>query len=243
MGIKYIRQPWYTQQLGVFSKRVMTPEEVSAFIEAVPDKFRYAEIQLNTANNPGTGNYQVNFRTNFTLDLSPSYIDLESNYHRNCRRNIQKALHNGLFVKTGQEPLFFSRFIQKNLDRSLSENTGLFETLPGIIQESIARKAGEIYCVYSQQNELYAAGWFVTIPGRCLFMVCASNPTGKKNQAMHLLVDHVIRERAGTDSVFDFTGSNIPGVAYFNTGFGATRQLYPMVKINRLPWVLRWYKR
>ena len=83
---------------------------------------------------------------------------------------------------------------------------------------------------------MLAAGWFVYTPERCLFLVCASTSEGKRNQAMYLLVDHVIRSKSGSGLIFDFTGSNIPGVAYFNSGFGAVKSYYPTVKRNNLPW-------
>ncbi len=242
-GIKYLRQPWFTQQLGIFSGHVPEKDEISRFIDSIPASIQYAEIQLNHANNLISTGYTLNFRVDHILDLSPGYINLESNYHRNCRRNIQKALHAGLYVRQGPGPSVFAGFTERNLDRTLSRHKGLFAILPAIVQASLDRCTGSVYGVYDRSEELNAAGWFVDYSGRCLFMVCASTPTGKKNQAMSLLVDHVIREKACTETVFDFTGSEMPGVSYFNSGFGATRQMYPLLKINRLPWFLRMFKR
>jgi hypothetical protein len=242
LGIYYLCQPWFTQQLGIFSADMPRKDTISYFLSAIPGKFRLVDIQLNTSNNVVSDEFAVNYRANFILDLSPRYIQIESNYHRNCRRNVQKALCAGLYVKQGPGPSVFSRFIQRNLDRSLSENSGLFETLPAIVQTTIERGYGTIYGAYDRREDLSAAGWFVNIFGRNLFMVCASTATGKKDHAMSLLVDHMIREKAGSPGIFDFTGSNIPGVAYFNTGFGAVRQFYPVIKRNRLPWFVRLFK-
>jgi len=243
-GFSYLRQPWYTQQLGIFSAENLSMKETSQFLDSVPDKYRYADIQLNASNCLLSNAFQINFRANFVLDLAFNYINIESNYHRNCRRNIQKALNEGLRVKPGPGPSVFSRFVEQNLDRSLAEKpAGLYKVLPTIIQATIDQSCGEISGVYDRNGELNAAGWFVHYFRRCQFMVCASTSGGRKKQAMYLLVDHMIREKAGTQTLFDFTGSNIPGVAYFNAGFGAVRQMYPVVRINRLPRVLRLFKK
>ncbi len=120
-------------------------------------------------------------------------IELTSNYHRNCRRNIQKAVHAGLQVKQGPSPAVFTQFIKNNLDKQLTGTRKTFyPTLSRITSESIRQSAGEIIGVYSHTNELVAAGWFVTILDRCLFQVCASTQKGKENQAMYMLVNHMI---------------------------------------------------
>lgn len=242
LGFSYLCQPWFTQQLGIFSAERPGKDTVSSFLDLLKGTYRLIDIQLNTTNEVDSDEFAVTYRANYVLDLSPRYIQIESNYHRNCRRNIQKALRAGLSVKEGPGPSVFSRFIQRNLDRSLSENSGLFETLPAIVQATLERGFGTIYGVYDRREVLRAAGWFVNIFGRNLFMVCASTEDGKKNHAMSLLVDHTIREKAGSRCLFDFTGSNIQGVAYFNAGFGATRQLYPAIKRNKLPWFVRIFK-
>jgi hypothetical protein len=213
LGIQYLRQPWLTQQLGIFSSSILNKEEVSLFLKNIPAKFRYVDLQLNSSNLVSES-FSVSCRVNYVLDLSTRYIQIESNYHRNCRRNVQKALHEGLYVRPGPGPSVFSRFIERNLDRSLQENRGLFETMPKIVQASIDRNYGMIAGVYDRREELNAAGWFLNAFGRCFFIVCASTVAGKKKQAMHLLVDHTIREKAQTQTIFDFTGSNIPGIAY-----------------------------
>jgi hypothetical protein len=243
-GISYIYQPFFTQQLGVFSTRDLSREMVGEFLAILPVKYRYIRIQLNSDNQVMQGDFDLTFRRNYLLDLTPSSLELASGYHRNCRRNIQKAIHAGLKVKQGPGPALFTRFIRQHLDEKLSDTRkSLYPSLFRITQASIQNAAGEIYGVYSGTGELLAAGWFITIMGRCLFQVCASTPKGKENKAMYLLVDHMIRKNAGSGLVFDFAGSNAKGIAYFNAGFGAKETFYPALYRNNLPWPIRWIKR
>jgi hypothetical protein len=243
-GIEYLCQPYFTQQLGILSGQVINDELSHSFIEAIPGKYRFADIRLNSSNLLVSGSFKCYYRTDYILSLNSPYIALSSAYHRNCRRNIQKALHAGLSVKEGPGPSAFSHFIQRNLEHKLSETPrNLYSLLQKITQACIRHQSGEILGVYKNNGELAAAGWFMYTPEKIFFIVCASTSEGKKEQAMYLLVDHVIGKNAGSGKIFDFTGSDIPGVAYFNAGFGSSKINYPAVKWNNLPWPLGWLKR
>jgi len=244
MGIDYLYQPFFTQQLGVFSPDILSQVEIGDFLSAIPAVYRYIDIQLNPGNNTANRDFQHTARKNSTLDLSPAYIQLAANYHRNCRRNIRKAVHSGLKVKPGPGASVFTIFIQRHLDKKLTRTgKSFYPTLQQITNTSIQNGTGEILGVYKPDGDLLAAGWFVHAAGRYTFLVCASTLVGKEYQAMFLLVDHAIREKAGTGLLFDFAGSNIPGIAYFNLGFGAKESFYPALKRNLLPWPLNLIKK
>jgi hypothetical protein len=244
LGMDYLFQPYFTQQLGIFAPDPVSDGACSAFLEAIPDHYRYIDIQLNTANRPGNNDFRFSSRKNYTLDLSSSYEVLSSHFHRNCRRNIQKAIHSGLAVAQGPSPSVFTRFVRQYLHQKLSGPRPIFyPLLQKIAFTSLQNNTGNILGVYKHTGELTAAGWFVEAAGRYTFQVCASTPGGKEHQAMFLLVDHAIREKAGTGLLFDFAGSNLPGIAYFNEGFGAREQFYISARRNHLPWPLRLLKR
>lgn len=242
-GFHYLYQPYFTQQLGLFSAQMPGTDEINSFLSAIPKQYRYVDIQLNSSNNPTEEHFKYKARKNCILDLTPAYTRLASNYHRNCRRNIQKAMRAGLTVSGGPGPAIFTRFIEQHLGNKLINlRKDFYPVLQRIAQASIESGKGAIAGVYKPGGELLAAGWFVETAGRYIFLVCASTETGKEKQAMFLLVDHAIREKAGTGLLFDFAGSNDPGIAYFNMGFGAKETIYFSVKRNVLPWPLRLLK-
>jgi len=49
-GIPYLHQPFFTQQLGVFSTLPLTEETTMAFIQAIPSRYALVEIRLNEGN-------------------------------------------------------------------------------------------------------------------------------------------------------------------------------------------------
>jgi len=243
-GFDYLYQPYFTQQLGVFYGENGNAGTVKEFLAAIPGKYRYIQVQFNMHNKVGQTNFSISPRKNYLLDLTPSAIILAGNYRRNCRRNIQKAIRKGLMVKPGPGPAIFTRFISQNLEKQLSgTRKSFYPTLYRVITASMQNSSGEILGVYNPMGKLVAAGWFITTLGRCLFQVCASARGGKEEQAMFLLVDHMIRKKAGSGLVFDFAGSNTPGIAYFNAGFGANECFYPALHRNKLPWPLSLLKR
>ena len=198
-GISYLYQPYFTQQLGIFSPSSVSPATISEFISSIPLKYKYVQIQLNSGNNLQHTDLTFSTRKNFILDLTLSALELSSNYHRNCRRNIQKAINAGFTVKQGPSPSVFTHFIRNNLDKQLKGTRKTFyPTLARITSASVQQSAGEILGVYSHTGELVAAGWFIILLGRCLFQVCASTDNGKENQAMYMLVNHVISKNAGS---------------------------------------------
>jgi hypothetical protein len=243
-GIEYLYQPYFTQQLGVFSPDEITSQVVNVFIHAIPSSYRFVEIQLNTANQLQNLDFGHKVRNNFTIDLSATYVVLSNAFHRNCKRNIQKAVNSGLAIKDGPGPADFVQFISKHMGKGHNSiKNDLYPLLQKLCSVSIANKKGEITGVYDSHNDLLSAGWFVTMEKHCLFLACASTHEGKTNGAMYFLVDHVIREKAGRELTFDFTGSDIPGIAYFNQGFGAVRSTYLAIKRNNMPGLIKWLKK
>ena len=46
-GLKYVYQPFYTQQLGVYSKEYVDPELIKEMLSIIYKKFRFAGINFN----------------------------------------------------------------------------------------------------------------------------------------------------------------------------------------------------
>jgi hypothetical protein len=243
LGIDYLYQPYLTQQTGIFAREKVTGTQVTEFLDAIPGKFRFISIQMNSENPVSHADFRISPKKNFIVDLGPDAVMLVSNYHRNCRRNIQKAVHAGLEVKAGPTSPVFVHFIQRNLEKQLEGTLKIFyPVLQRVTSACLDQQCGEIVGVYDRGGNLQAAAWFIIHMNRCLFSVCASTASGKENQAMFLMVDHMIRRFAGTGMKFDFAGSNIPGIAYFNAGFGAKETYYPAITRNTLPFFLKWLK-
>lgn len=103
-GIDYLFQPYFVQQLGVFSKQTLTSETIKRFLDAIPVKYRFAEIRLNETNSESIDTQQVEFHRNVILDLNKDYDALRGAYHTNTKRNLAKAESHRLQLMTDVNP-------------------------------------------------------------------------------------------------------------------------------------------
>ena len=60
---------------------------------------------------------------------------------------------------------------------------------------------------------------------------------------MYFLFDHIIEQFSEQSFLLDFEGSDIPNLAFFYSGFGAVEEKFTGIKLNRLPFYLKWLKR
>ena len=66
---------------------------------------------------------------------------------------------------------------------------------------------------------------------------------GKTIGASHTLINAFIKDHAGKNILLDFEGSDIQNLAFFYSGFGAHEEQYAGIKLNRLPFWVRWLKK
>src|SRR5690606_37392547 len=67
IGIAYLAQPAFTQQLGIFSKKNIEPKTILNFITLARSKFKFAELMFNFANEfpPNNDGIKINEKANF----------------------------------------------------------------------------------------------------------------------------------------------------------------------------------
>lgn len=244
-GIDYLFQPFLAQQLGVFSSSVVQSRLVDDFLSAIPVRYRWIDMHLNETNHSVHEGFIHIERKNFTLELTEGYAALQQGFSRNCKRNINKAEKAGLAVRDDRPCEWALSFLSKSLGNQVKDlKNQFFKTLEAVVRLSIRNGQGMLYSVQDVDKEnIIATGWFLKNESRLCFQACASSPEGKEHEAMYLIVDHAIKEYAGSGRILDFTGSNLPGVAYFNASFGARPAAYPAVFRNNLPFPLKTLKK
>lgn len=237
-SIRYLYQPFLTAQLGVFGKSV-SRELVNDFIAAIPSSFRYIDIYLNY------GNEAKNTRTrnNYILDLNKSYESLYENYRENIQRNIKKAKQHGCSIKNDVEienVIDLAILQMRSQNEESKENIERFRKLYQLLK---TKNMVTTFGVFSTENKLLASAVFFFSHYRAYYILVGNHPEGKTTGASHALIDGFIKDHAEKNILLDFEGSDIPNLAFFYSSFGATLETYPVLKINRLPFYLRWIKK
>lgn len=243
-GIRYIFQPFFTQQLGVFSGIFLTSEIVDRFLNAIPGQFKLTDQNLNLGNQPKTPNFSFRQNTTYHLSLVPEVAGIRKAYKTNTRRNIQKAIQQNILIKPVGDVGRFLRFTFENLElKSSALKRKHYSALEQVILFALTNQSGELLGAWDGEDNLLASVFFVKANQTVIYLAASSSKSGTEKKAMFLLVDTFIRKNAGKNLTLDFEGSNIPGVARFYAGFGAIPQTYYSVHQNRLPKLLRIFKK
>lgn len=240
-GIKYLYQPFLAAQLGVFGA-AMHWELVGSFIKAIPASFRFAEISLNSKNSPIYPATLATDRINYLLDLDKPYETVRSDYAENIRRNMRKSSQLGCLAEKGfavEKVIELAVQQMKSQGNTEKDNIDRFRKL---FQYLHPRQMAMTYGIFSVENKLLASAVFFFSHNRAYYILVGNHPDGKTTGASHALIDAFIKDHAGKNMVLDFEGSDIPSLALFYKSFGATEEKYPAIRINRLPFYLKWMK-
>jgi len=227
-GIDYIYQPFFCQKLGVFSKHEI---DIKPFLNCIPKKFKYLELNICSLSS-----FVVQENNNYELNLTK---DLQSNFSKNTNRNIAKAKASRLSLVSNISPEQHTSLFKKNLS-SLGINEKDLAVYVHLCHVLIKNNRGEIYAVFDEFNKLIASSLIAVDGQRVYYLNGASSQEGRMVGASHWMVSEIMKNFTG--KIFDFEGSNIEGVARFYEGFGAIKTGYSTIKINRLPFCLKWMK-
>src|SRR6266540_2812535 len=98
----------------------------------------------------------------------------------------------------------------------------------------------------SQQYNIISQGYNTDLINnlkKAYNMMNSITPEGRKKEANHFLFDSIFKEFAGSNLLFDFEGSDIPGIKSFYEKFGSVNQAYYKLHFNHLPFPLNILKR
>ncbi|MDI9339352.1 MAG: hypothetical protein QM534_02175 [Sediminibacterium sp.] len=237
-GIRYLYQPHFTPQLGVFmAKRDVAIEEL--FIAKVSELYRYIDIECHHRHQSHCFN---NTKTKVTYVLEPASAE---HLNQNSKRNIKKTTGSGITVKilNRDQALHWSG---KILHPFLKHTLGLkpsavkqFYTL-----EEHLQKNGLLYTFAAMHSDEIpvALAHFVCNGKHAVYLKGAQTDKHASSGSMHLVMYEALKYFKNTCQWFDFGGGQIASIAQFYKGFGAVPQTYFSLKENQLPYPLKWFR-
>ena len=222
--IKRIYQPDFCQQLGIFSAEVISQEETSLFFETFLSlkprsySFNYYNSKIFIKEQ-----FKLKERINYELDLNFSYQDLHSNFSTNIKRNIKKATKSDLQFT---DKITFDAFILfKKEETHYKTNSKQLRKMEALVKMSIQQGFGELYGILNAEK-LVAVSFILNDKKRLISLITATNELGKKLGAIAFLNDCLIKLHAETNTILDFEGSMISGIARFYKSMGAKQVNY-----------------
>ena len=241
-GFYYLYQPAFTASLGVFGKN-LSKGIVDDFISMLPAKFKLVEISLNSGNIVGDPKIFSQVRSNYILPVYRSHEEIYKAYRDNHKRNITKAFQLGCNVsrETSVDEIIQLNTEQlQHVDGTKPEDYPNFKKLYGFLKNKGQAKT---YAIVDPKNKILASAVFFFSHNRAYYIMVGNHPEGKALGASHALLDTFIKDHAHQNLILDFEGSDIGNLAFFYSGFGATEEIYPALKINKLPWYVRLLKK
>jgi len=235
-GVHYVYMPPFTQQLGLFSTKHLTPGHVEAFLKTIPKHFRLVEINLNTINRYDGSAIESSVRRNYELELIRDYDDLRSSYSANLKRNLARAEKAGLQLNTHLSPGEVIQLFRSNRGRNIvTLGDADYRILERLTHSMLHQGLGQVTGVTGPGNRILAGLIMAEIPQRSILLFSATERHDENHGALPWLIDQYIRANVPRQRILDFEGSNDPGLARFYAGFGAKETKYQQIRIDRLP--------
>ncbi len=241
-GIKYCYDTPFVQQLGLFGNDDETL--LREVIQTITKHIRYGDLFFNFGNKMPNHLSNVRVAENYVLPLSADYKTIYNGYSQHLQTKLKK---------TGKTKLTFQ--INNDVNKAVSLFQSLysgrlpqikrsdFERLETLAQKFVLSNQCFVAFVFDQKNSVVATALFLKDENRIYNILPSTTAEGRKANAMHFLLDNVIQQYAGSRMIFDFEGSDVPGIKAFYQSFGAVNQPYFYYHFNHLPFPLRLLKR
>ncbi|MCB0474582.1 MAG: hypothetical protein KDC69_02845 [Flavobacteriaceae bacterium] len=226
-GINYVYVPPWTQQLGVFSKEELNESTVVAFLKAIPRKFKFVELKLNSAN--AIFSKKISQKDNYILSLDADFQTIVKNYNHN-RRRISGTIPENIFLERNLDSGEFLTFYKRERPQfTIPQDAD--EKLEQLVKH---RKSGvNIWAVY-RGGELLSTLLWLKDRQRITYLLPVNSAAGKKANTATYIINHLVEEYENTGLIFDFEGSMLTGVAGFYKSFGARKETYYHFRSYRL---------
>ncbi len=240
-GFRYLYQPPFTAQLGIFSPGNIDKNLTTAFINLCKKNFSFCEMHLNYGNRFTS----LPDRANYVLSLLPAYEMIRKGYRKDLIQSLKYAgeqiFHYDPSADYRQVITVFQKTYGNRFAHVLPADYQRFSSLCADLFE---KEMGMVRMVNDPGSQvLLAAGIFLNDGKRIYNMMNVTLPAGREKMANHFLLDSLIKEFSGKGLTLDFEGSQIAGIAEFYRQFGSSREPYSFLRYNHLPFPFRYFKK
>lgn len=239
-GISYMFQPFFVQQLGVFSTSQLSQDKVENFINAIPKQYLLTQYRLNSYNKVNYESENIERHRNVELDLIYDYQYLYNNYSNNTKRNLAKAEAAGLSINHNINPQNIIDIFRNNKGKQIKHwGDKEYDRLLELIHTAISHDCCFTMGINNLDGSMIAGAVFMFSHDRIIFLFSGNDEKHKDKHALTMIIDNVIRQFSETQYTLDFEGSDSEGLARFYKGFGGKEVFYPEIKQNNLKGILR----
>lgn len=249
-GIRYLAQPVFAQQLGVFCVHEPTAHDWQQIGRLLRQKFWIiTQYAFNTRNvvpfdSGSTGLVAERFTT-YHLSLAATYPQLLAGYKANRRWRLNQARRRHIVVEPTTDIDLLVQIFAENTAPKIYGVIGEdyeYRLLRALYAAAQQRGLATMWQARDEQGEVVAMLLLFAFREQLTYIFNCSTAAGKAKGAISVLLDEVFRKYAGANLVFDFEAPEVSNVAGFYSSFGSAAASFPVVSANQLPWPLRQLK-
>ena len=203
----------------------------------------YRLIDLNIGQEVSPPGFTVSTRYNFELKLDQQYDSVWMNYTTDCRRNINIAHRYPQDVVDDVKPHEVISLFRNNIGKRAGIIRDVsYHRLHSLMDHCLKSGTGKILGVRSPKGKLLWGIFTIETDNRITLLFTAGSRKSRELRTAYHVIDHIIRERAGTGMTVDFAGSTVPSIAIFMKSFGGEQTTYYRLYRNTLPWPVRLFR-
>ena len=169
-GVAYIYQPFFCQQLGIFSSNKNL--DADAFLDAIPKHFKYVELNTSARDSKHIKKQNVNFE----LSLKEGY---QLGFSKNTLRNISKGEKTKLSLFANISPEQHFSLFKEDLKKLGLQQKDAAVYLK-LCYHLISNVSGTLYGVFDAGNNLVASALIAKDVNRVYYLNGAVSSQGKK---------------------------------------------------------------
>ncbi|MBT2559561.1 GNAT family N-acetyltransferase [Hymenobacter sp. ISL-91] len=252
-GFRYLKQPLFAQQLGLFSREAPTPADWTDIGSLLQREFRFiTRYSFNTDNTellatdvPALAGFETATFHTYYLPLHPAHSQLVAAYKPNRRWRLNQARRRGLCLEPSTDLDELVRIFDENTAPLIYGVIGEeyeYRLLRALYAQASQRGLAQLWQARTTAGEVVAMLMLFEFNGRLTYIFNASTVAGKAAGAISLLLDEVFRHYAGRPLCFDFEAPEVSSIAHFYGSFGSTETPFLSISLNRLPWPVRQLK-
>ena len=234
-GIKYFSKPRFIQQLGVIGNYKAS----KYFMDILAKQYQYGEVPFNYKNVDIT-NEQFLPKTNYVLDLNRDYQSIYIEYKKSLLKKLKKISELQYMEADFNEVVDAYWNYVKQKHKELYEN---FERMKAIFRTDFGKKYFHSYQIIDESRQPLLFGIYAKDERRIYNLMTVHVNNGKEKYAMIFSIDFLIRKYANQPLLFDFIGSELPGVKTFLQNFSPINQPYFVYHFNHLPRLVKLFKK
>lgn len=243
-GINYLYQPFFISFFDLYCNDEKTYKRFTKDILInIPTLYKYIDISIAPALKNNNDSFIFNELRYQALEILQPTENIKKKFSDNTIRNIKKAEKAKLQISTAESVETHVKNFKKEFNKKLkvfSEKDYL--NMKKLLQ--YLQKQQRAIIVSAESNKVPCA-WasFIFCNNNIVYFKSSANESGKKNGAIHFIINHIIETYGDKYNMLDFYGSNVETVMRFNKGFGANDYIYYKAKKNKLPALLRLIKK